>query len=101
MDDPWKTAFGKEYPSGFKFEEADTWDKNEWNRLCKTDVVVARRLSLLVELSRRNLLVLGASFRHNSPFAEELKNLSITALYTELSNPKESILRLNEIFRQK
>ena len=100
-EDSWKTAFGKDYPPGFNFEEADTWTKDQWNLLCRTDIVIARRLSLLVELSRRNLLLEGAKIENNSPFGQELKKLSVTALYSELANPEESVRRLNEILQPK
>lgn len=98
-ENSWKTAFGKDYPPGFNFEEADTWTKEQWLLLCKSDVVIARRLALMVEISRRNLQLAGVTVSKNSPFAEELSKASIMALYAEIADPEESVKQLNEILQ--
>lgn len=97
MEDSWKTAFGKDYPAGFKFEEADTWTKEQWLTLCRADIVIARRLALMVEISKRNLQTAGLSITNNSPFAEDLNKASVMAIYAELADPEESVRRLKEI----
>lgn len=93
----WATVFGKTPPPGFDFDKADVWTKDEWMRLCKTDVIVGRRLSLVVEMSLRDLSVLGQRTKSQSPFADELERLSTTLIFLELADVNKTVEALKKI----
>jgi len=100
-EDPWNTVFGKEAPPGFRYEEADAWSKDTWDALLRVDVVVARRVSVLVEVSRRNMALVGVKVPPTGPFCDDLRKMSLVALYSELADVQESVLRLKELLAKK
>jgi len=82
----WEKAIGKPVPPGFDYAHATSWGSQIWVGLMKTDIVVARRLALLVELTRRDDTLTGADAIKQNPFSKELRGKSDSLLIMELTD---------------